>query len=567
MFSRYKVVSTFELSALGSALEASPPSTPPPTQRRRSSTFSADTSPATVQASDPQKVLYRNRGLEILISHLTNHPKIDTSVIEKVAKSMCKISTEHGFESGVLVGPNQVLTCLHGLTDDSDTSNFTHSTIPPVTITVEFTYPNSDDASSQSDLSVKKTTPYFGDLVILELSKAVTDREPVRIETPIDLSPETLIHLHHANDGKLKGSVTNFRQLNTFDFLEKGLSLVGEEVSWGPANQKTIGCVTTVTAEGNSLHLQVETKSDSQTRTHEIVVNPTDRSCHKKYESGSKDYKVIDLSVLRKPLLGIDHAIVGHKSGDGGSGGIYITPNGDLFGIHLGFLKTVLLDDPDNHFRNRYLQYPWIKGTRVVDRLLSTTTFYDPYIEKQGKSKKPIVRKIGIDIVKAYLKDNPIQLSRIIQDLSFKSHNAKSNIFGTTEKMGRSAIRIDNEDHSSSEEWYNTQMQIGPGTGSTVSTVFVDPALKEFVQSNKENADQLNFLDQCYRDAVLSNFKRTKGSPSENRSIKQYPITYLYLKDGKIHASDTNPKSPSSEGTKSGTNKKVSSGSKSNNNN
>ena len=533
MISHYKIVSSLGDSSFKTPIKSAD-------QRPRSRTFSALSSPEKSPEAPPYSTLYRNRGIEVLLGHLKYHADIDESVIGKVGEAMCVIKSQNGFETGVLISKNQVLTCLHGI---SYQTNSQTSLITSSDINITFTYPQASDT-----LKINKITPYFGDLVILELAESLDERETIPIIEPKTYDSHTLIHLHHANDGKLRGSVTDSRQLNVFDFLERGNSLLNECVSWGPANQRTRGIVTTILKNKETSTLVVTSDQSSQCRTHEIEISQKEKWVRKHYEDSKIEHDDITLSILRPPLFGENHAIVGHKSGDGGSGGIYITMNGELVGIHIGFVKELLVDDKNAHFRNRYCQYPWIKDhPHCLTR--GSNTFYDVHIEKQVKTHF-MVKETSQDVVKDYLSLEQVALSKVINKLWFQPKYG-SNIFNTKEqtKKGKT-IRMDNEASSEENGWFNLQMQIGSSQGSTVSTVYIHSHLQKFIESEKENKGIIDTLNTQFTTAVKTSFKLTKDAEKNKKTASlEYPISYLYLQNKKITMSHIKPDLPKDSST------------------
>lgn len=354
---------------------------PPPKERPQSaprsrpspgSTFSLENNPT------PDRI--RAQGiLQLLKKDALPNPDIMCNIASRMAS--IKPTGEHGPGQfgGVLISPNVVLTVRHGIVGRTQTVTFRNYERPDI---LSCTHDDLDahiysgevvsiDSNLARGLGIHAGPT--SDLVLIQLDKQESDFPTHHSNIsplPEETHPGPLIHFGFYKGAKvLKVSKADTRTIDIKSALEKGIPLEGSRVSW--AGYTNYGIITTIERQSEDTLLTVESNKDTG-RSHQFLVKSS--GVFKRFGTGDKPSDLCAESVI---LIGHDHVILGHKTGPGGSGGIYVTEDGSFYAMNIGEIdSTLFTSDPDRHFKNHIAIFPGVSFT---------STFLNPFITEESK--------------------------------------------------------------------------------------------------------------------------------------------------------------------------------------
>jgi hypothetical protein len=323
------------------------------------------------------RVHVRNRGVRTVLKNKKFPYK---EMVRKQAHHIGLIKPERmpksgiGIESGVLIGKDLFLTTRHGVrgekmkvkfTDFSGTNDKFH------TYNGVVLGPDSEEA--------KRTGIDFGkkaDFALIKLEKKKNDfpKTFVSFANEQDPNPSTLIHIGCKNGSAPKISYAEKRDVPLQVAIAKKMDVFNQELLW--SDRSTVGIVREVKPEGKNFVLEVESKGEIH-----ILKVSKDRVV-KYYKNGRRE--VIHVCLQQPVYYGKDHIIIGHNTGGGSSGGVYLTKEGKLYALHKGAVKQELMaSDIDHHFINHKAIFPFVK---------QESTFFDPYLDLECVYGKDTVK-------------------------------------------------------------------------------------------------------------------------------------------------------------------------------
>jgi len=350
------------------------PFLPPQIQRKK-----------TPKAASP---LTRNRGVRTVLKN-PSFPYSD--LVQKKASQIGLIKSsqasraERGTGSGILIAPNIVLASKHAMTDLRQRVEFTDFSGPADVVCAYEGQVHAPDSPLAKSLGLHFT--HDTDLVLIELEKKPGDfpSEFTPVQVPKDGQPHTLIHFGFKLGQGLKISVADTRTVALGQMIKKDRSLSNEVVTW--SDRATVGVVRQQESRlSEAGDRQVVVEVESKGGTHQFLA--TETSCDKHFKNGK--ISSATLRIERAMLMGHDHVIVGHNSGEGSSGGVYFTPEGDLFAVQRGrLLQELFADAKDAHFENHLAIFPW-QPPKI--------NFFEPYLRLEGKGAQSIVPHLRFDM-------------------------------------------------------------------------------------------------------------------------------------------------------------------------
>lgn len=254
--------------------------------------------------------------------------------------------------SCILVDSDKVVTNAHCVHGNNQSVRFTDYSISPPTIHTYEATPIRDGGASAKRLGIEAANGK--DVLLLQIQNKKAGQFPVdiaKVTAAPDIPPQTLTHLGFFR-GKLRVSVASWRTSLVTEMIQKNMSLLGCHLSWTDFNTHGTVIEESIDAADHSRRLKV--RSAGQTHTFEV----SSEGAVKVFLTRQSK---MDLKLEQAILVGVDHAIVGHKTGAASSGGGYWYKQDGrwyLYGIHCGKVpQTLIASDVAHHFENHALLF------------------------------------------------------------------------------------------------------------------------------------------------------------------------------------------------------------------
>lgn len=306
-----------------------------------------------------------------------------------------------GIGSGILIAPNMILTARHCLDKISQEELKIRFGIHKNGDVGDTPYLVSAVHASDSDVAAKlglKAGPK-ADLVLLELETAGRQSPGEKYGfTPIkpiteDHAKSGLYLFDYASGRHLKASAMMTRPVLLAKSLEKAKDLKkleGKPIFWNDGAQH--GRVLSVTRDKQEAFVWIRVESDTRSKKgysdQRFKVSFADGSVY----NNKGELLHSDVFMGRNILFGTDHIVVAHKAFGGGSGGIFLTKEGDIFAVLCGVLDSVVSDlphhvavrpDVEQHFQGLFKGY--MTPERTPEEIKLDKQGFDQYKQKALK--------------------------------------------------------------------------------------------------------------------------------------------------------------------------------------
>lgn len=287
-----------------------------------------------------------------------------------------------GIGGGILISDRHLLVNRHAI-DTEELNNYR----------IRF-----DDLNPDTTFQVKNILAYEdaqklglqagpdSDFIILELqpdSVGVypgTENNYTPIKPLFGVKPEMLYYVGYTSGTHLHISSSPGRPIELTELNRRGTPVKHRLLVWN--DQKTHGVI----AEEAKLEKETKLHVATHAREHEFYV--VEDCVYRK--NGSLANAVNEHFVLYPNNYQDDHVLLAHTTGAGSCGGIYFTPEGEIFAVHCGRVFS------EKKYPEHLARYPWIKNSRTVfdDRLIyEGKTAFSKYKEI---SKVPLGAAISV---------------------------------------------------------------------------------------------------------------------------------------------------------------------------